>query len=452
MRDRGGPSVCILSHSHPDFSKGGGEVAAYRQFRTQEDAGWSTTFVAASEVGSNYARRRRLDTVIPYAEDEYLFSFAGMAEDRLAWDDPYQRRTVVEFLAGLGSDVYHFHHYWRIGLDLVADLMEARPDATFVMTLHEMLAICLHHGQMIKTRGRELCRREAPMRCLSCYPEETIERLVLRKAYNLSMLRRFDQIIYPSHFIQSRYEAWGLRHPRAMVLENYLGDDLLSRPRRRNDPAIVCGRFGFFGQPTEFKGLDILLKGFALALRENPDITLTVFGAERDNIVQMFPETQRIIDGTGQNLSLAGRYDPSDVLDLMRSVGWVVIPSIWWENSPVVIQEALRAGTPMIVSDIGGMAEKVEHDVDGLHFKRGSPTDLARAILEAAQPGTRERLGRSMRDVITRDEFLDGLRTAFAPPATRQKTTPAIRFEPLEAAQAEEAPATDAGRIPLTVG
>jgi glycosyltransferase involved in cell wall biosynthesis len=56
------------------------------------------------------------------------------------------------------------------------------------------------------------------------------------------------------------------------------------------------------------------------------------------------------------------------------------VPSIWWENSPVVIQEAFSYGRPVICSDIGGMAEKVNHRVDGLHFKVGSPEDLARTI------------------------------------------------------------------------
>jgi glycosyltransferase involved in cell wall biosynthesis len=121
------------------------------------------------------------------------------------------------------------------------------------------------------------------------------------------------------------------------------------------------------------------------------------------------------LEAAGQSLSFAGRYDPLDAIDLMRSVGWVVVPSIWWENSPVVIQEAKRAGTPLIVSDIGGMAEKVQRDVDGLHFKRAAPMDLARVMGDAAKPATRARFAETLRDVIGRDEFLLGLDAAFAP-------------------------------------
>jgi glycosyltransferase involved in cell wall biosynthesis len=413
MSDPAARGVCIIAHSHPDFSKGGGEMAAHRQFVAMRAAGRRAVYVGASEVGTQYAATRRIGTVMEHAPGEHVYSFAGMAEDRLAWSDAEERRKLLAFLAGLDVGVFHLHHYWRIGVDLIAELMEARPDAHFVMTLHEMLAICMHHGQMIRTRSRELCRRDSPLRCLQCFPETTLERYAYRKATFLSVLSRFDHVIYPSEFIAGRYGAWGLTAPRASVLENYLGDDLLALPRAPGGGSSAAS-FGFFGQPTAFKGLDVLLRALPLALRSREEVTLTIYGAERADVLRFFPDLEKLIDAAEENLSFAGRYDASDAVELMRSVGWVVVPSIWWENSPVVIQEALRAGTPLIVSDIGGMAEKVRDGVDGLHFKRGSPVDLARAMVEAADPALRLRMGGTLRDVIGRDEFLAGLDAAFA--------------------------------------
>lgn len=407
-----GQRVCILAHSHPDFSKGGGEMAAHRQFTAMRAAGRDAIFVGACDIGTHYASSRALETVMQQGEDDYVYFFPGMAEDRLAWDDSYQRRVLVDFLAGLDCDVYHFHHYWRVGIDLIDELMAARPEATFVMTLHEMLAICLHHGQMIKTRSRELCRRDAPLNCLACFPDQTLERFAFRKAALLAVLRRFDHVIYPSEFIRDRYQAWGLG-TRCSVLENYLGDQLMALPREQGDSERLAPRFGFFGQPTAFKGLDILLRALPLALRDEPDITLTVFGAEREDVLRLFPMLDPVMEAAGQSLVFAGRYDPLDAIDLMRSVGWVVVPSIWWENSPVVIQEAKRAGTPLIVSDIGGMAEKTAPGIDGMHFKRGSPVDLANVMLQASSPVLRAALATTLRDTVGRDEFLAGLDHAF---------------------------------------
>ncbi|WP_421995227.1 glycosyltransferase [Roseococcus sp.] len=411
------PRVCVLSHAHPDFSKGGGEIAAYRQHQAQRAAGWRSIFVSAADLKIG---GQGMPSATPYAPDEFLFAFSRMAEDRLSWEDAYQRRALVRFLAGLEVDVYHFHHYWRIGLDLIADLMDARPDATFVITLHEMLAICLHHGQMIKTRGRELCRTESPVRCLSCFPDLTIDRMLLRKAYMLKGLQRFDHVIYCSEFLRDRFEAWGLASSAGSVLENYLGDEMLAMPRPAPS-GTNAHRFAFFGQPTAFKGLDILLRAMALIPKPKrasaPVPSLTIFGAEQADVLRLFPDLAPVMEELGTAVTMAGRYDPADVVELMQSVGWVIVPSIWWENSPVVIQEARRAGTPLIVSNIGGMAEKVVDGRDGMHFRRSSTTDLARVLQQAAEPAFRAKMAASVHDVIEREEFLQGLSLAYQPTA-----------------------------------
>jgi len=399
-------AVCIVVHAHPDLSKGGGETAAYREFQALRSAGHAATLVAAAEFDG-------VERVLPHAPGEFLFSTAGMTEDRLFWTDIADRQALVRFLARQPARIFHFHHLWRIGLDLITELMEARPDARFVITLHEMLAICAHHGQMIRTRGRELCRAAAPTQCAACFPEWQPRHFTLRRATFLETLRRFEAVIYPSDFVRQRYRDWGLAPAREVVLENYLGDTLAEVPRRQTADPALAGHFAFFGQPTPFKGLDVLLRAFALAVTAAPTLSLSVHGCEREDVLGMFPNLASALDQAGPALSFFGRYDQADVIHLMQGTGWVVVPSIWWENSPVVIQEAMRAGTPLIVSDIGGMAEKVRPGLDGLHFRRGSPPDLARVLGQAADPARHATISASLADSIARGAFLAGLERAF---------------------------------------
>lgn len=403
-------SVCILAHAHPGFSKGGGEMAAWRQFTTLRAAGHHAVLVAAAGLGAEAPGGR----LLRHGPDEYLFDPAGMSEDRLFWTDLAARDALLAFLAGLPVRAFHLHHVWRLGLDLVAALMEARPDARFVLTLHEMLAICAHHGQMIRTRGRELCHGFAPALCANCFPERTPRHFELRRATYLTLLRRFDAVIYPSEFLRARYRAWGLEARHEVVLENYLGDALAAEPRGATDVPGLSRRFAFFGQPTPFKGLDVLLRGFALAQAEAPDLSLAVHGCEREEVLRLFPALEDPLEAAGGSVFFGGRYDGDDALGLMRAAGWVVVPSIWWENSPVVIQEARRAGVPLIVSDVGGMAEKVRPGLDGLHFRRANAPDLARVMLAAADPARRAALAGSQADSIGREEFLAGLLPALA--------------------------------------
>jgi len=397
-------SVCIVAHAHPAFSKGGAEMAAAREFATLRAAGHAAVLVAAAEMGSP----RPGGLLLRHAPDQHLFDPSGMAEDRLFWSDLAARDALLALLVAQPVQVFHFHHLWRVGLDLVAALMEARPDARFVLTLHEMLAICAHHGQMLRTRGRELCHGFAPALCANCFPEQTPRHFALRRATWLTLLNRFDAVIHPSHFLQGRFRAWGLAPKSETVLENYLGDDLAAEPRAPGGPGLG-GRFAFFGQPTPFKGLDVLVRGFALAQAAEPGLSLTLHGCEREDVLRLFPGLAEPLEAAGGALFFAGRYDGGEVLALMRGAGWVVVPSIWWENSPVVIQEARRAGVPLIVSGLGGMAEKVRPGLDGLHFLRGNAPDLARVLREAARPGRQEAMAATLADSIGREEFLGTL-------------------------------------------
>ena len=93
-----------------------------------------------------------------------------------------------------------------------------------------------------------------------------------------------------------------------------------------------------------------------------------------------------------------------------------MVPSIWWENSPLVIQEAFFHRRPVICSDVGGMAEKVTDGVDGIHFRVGDAFSLARDDREgdAASP----RLWRALRDGIREPYAMD----AHVGQAARQPT------------------------------
>jgi glycosyltransferase involved in cell wall biosynthesis len=82
----------------------------------------------------------------------------------------------------------------------------------------------------------------------------------------------------------------------------------------------------------------------------------------------------------------------------MRTVDLVLVPSIWWENSPVVIQESLRNRVPIICSNIGGMAEKVMHGRDGLQFPVGDATALSTLLAGLAKDRKRlAQLAKSLR-------------------------------------------------------
>jgi glycosyltransferase involved in cell wall biosynthesis len=153
-------------------------------------------------------------------------------------------------------------------------------------------------------------------------------------------------------------------------------------------------RFAFFGQINPFKGLDVLLRAMQLLGRGGEDLHLWVHGANLDLFPGPFQEEIKgLLEATRANVTMAGAYRPADLPELMADIDWVVVPSIWWENSPLVIQEAYLHRRPVICSNVGGMAEKVRDGLSGLHFQVRDPQSLARVMRRAAQtPGLWQQL------------------------------------------------------------
>ena len=146
------------------------------------------------------------------------------------------------------------------------------------------------------------------------------------------------------------------------------------------------GRFAYFGQINTFKGLDVLLESLDyLDKKVLRGIHFYIHGTGLENQPKKFrKKVAGYLKKYEKNITLYGPYEVDDLPGLMSDIDWVVIPSSWWENSPLVIQESFKFGRPMIAADIGGMAEKVTDGKNGLHFKARNARDLAATITLAA--------------------------------------------------------------------
>ncbi|MFN3525541.1 MAG: glycosyltransferase [Paracoccus sp. (in: a-proteobacteria)] len=367
----------IVSHSHPSLRYGGGEVAAYRQFQHLLELGEDVYFTG-STIGPEDSARffGPAQRVLAFSDRD--FCLRGMGMDAFVMEHPRieSEDWVLDFLLAFEGDVYHFHHFWNIGAGTLRRLRAARPEAQLICTLHELTAICANHGQMVKSSG-ELCYGASEVACAACLGRAPVD-FVLRRARMVTMLDLFDVLLSPSHFLTRRFEDWGVAQGRIAMIENGLDHTELPPAQTETTLTTRSRRFAFFGQATPTKGLDVLIRACVQIEADADDlsapIALDIHGVTAQGFATLWPDLT-----PPAWVRFRGRYRPQDCVTIMQDYGWIVIPSVWWENSPVVIQEARAAGTPMIASDIGGMAEKTAGW--GVQFRAGDPDALAAAIL-----------------------------------------------------------------------
>ena len=120
-------------------------------------------------------------------------------------------------------------------------------------------------------------------------------------------------------------------------------------------------------------------------LGDDFDGHLWIHGANLEHAKPEFrAELRELLERTKDKVTFAGRYERHELPELMARTDWVVIPSIWWETGPLTVSEAFMHDRPVICSNIGGMSERVEDGVSGLHFRRGDHHDLAEVLSRAA--------------------------------------------------------------------
>ncbi|WP_419727951.1 glycosyltransferase family 4 protein [Lichenicola sp.] len=386
--------VLIASHSHPRVLSGGSEVASYSLFQHLQDHDGFKAWYCGCTRSASFGRSGQSITQ-PFERDEYLYTVGDFEGFKFANRDMAFARDFRALLRNLRPDIVHFHHYVNFGMEAFAYVKEVVPEASIILTLHEFLAICHQQGQMVTRQQGKLCRRSGYVECSRCFPEMQPSDFFLRETYIRHFFRHVDRFVAPSAFLARRYIEWGIDPDRISVIENV---PTRSRAAEIVPRTSVPGelRVGFFGQISVLKGIMVLIEAAAILEQEQQsDIELSIFGDYTNQPAAFQAEFLARVEKFGNNIAFHGAYNNSDVDELMSDIDVVVVPSIWWENSPVVIQEALRNGRPVVCSNVGGMAEKVVAGEDGLHFQVGSARSLANVLKGlAANPELLDKLGR----------------------------------------------------------
>ena len=402
--------MLYVSHGHPEVMAGGAEVFALELFEgIREDRRYEPVLVArvasSSHDGTPLA-------ALDGRSDQFLFHGPSESFDYFLQS---QRNKIVlsvylrDLLTSLAPDLVHFQHTLHLGMEMIQLVRTTLPRAPIVYTLHEFSPICFADGQMLRPTDSSLCDHASPRRCHECFPRHSPAEFKMRELFIKSQLSHVDQFLAPSECLRGRFVDWGLADEKIGLLD--YGRQLQAAvPPRVLAPNETRSTFGYFGQINPYKGVFVLLEAMRiLKLQEANHIHLYIHGDNLKFQTEGFrQEFESRLAECQNNVTFVGRYSSSELPSLMEMLDWVVVPSVWWENSPLVIQEAKMHRRPIICSNIGGMSEKVKDDVNGLHFRVNDPQDLARTMLAAAnEQGTWSRLRAGIEPVGSITECVD---------------------------------------------
>jgi glycosyltransferase involved in cell wall biosynthesis len=144
-------------------------------------------------------------------------------------------------------------------------------------------------------------------------------------------------------------------------------------------------RLVFIGRWETAKGADLLPDAAALLLRKGWDLEMDIWGGGR---LGSRLRTRIARRGIGDRVRLRGWADPLRVPEILASADWVVIPSRQ-ESVPLVLQDAIGAGRPVIATDVGDLGSTVRRLGAGIVVDRPTPVDLARGMAAALASGMR---------------------------------------------------------------
>lgn len=429
--------VVLPVHHFPPRYNAGAELYTFRLAR------WLLARGHAVEVVCVEAIDRGRSDALEVEADHYdgipvwRLSFnliAAPDRRRMDYENPLLNGWFRQYLERTRPDLVHFQAGYLIGAAPLQAAVAA--GLKTILTLHDYWFLC---PRITLQRGDgSLCETipADPAGCAWCRCQEqrryrvtdqvsagligrALQSTVLRSAAEIVAGRRAallpalalpDVVIAPSQFLADRFAPYV---PAERLVVSRYGLDLVPFQAVQRPPADGTLRIGFIGQVARHKGVHLLIEAFRQIDARGRPIALHIYGGLERN-PQYVSELRRLASHDPR-IYFEGRFENSRVAEILKGLDLTVVPSTWYENSPLAIMESQAAGTPVLTAALGGMAELVHDGVDGLHFTPSDSADLARQLQRIIdEPGLLPSLRASIVAPRSIDDEMEQVLTIYA--------------------------------------
>lgn len=286
--------------------------------------------------------------------------------------------TFEQVLAKVEPDVVHIQHLMGVPAAVATILTQA--NIPYVVTLHDYWYGCAN-AQLLTNYDQTICAgpnatftncgrcafARAGRPALARWLAPTMAPLMAHRQHKLrTVLANAKSVIPPTRFVQTTYEQMGFNTSSFVHIPHGIelpaGLVATAKKSAEKNRAELSARLvvTYVGGISPQKGLKTLIQAFNQLPR---DATLTIYG-DLEKFPDYVLQLRQLITHGG--ISLAGRLPHAQIWEALATADFVAIPTHWYETYSLIIDEAFAVNTPILASNIGAVAERIQHDIDGL--------------------------------------------------------------------------------------
>ncbi|HNW55791.1 MAG TPA: glycosyltransferase [bacterium] len=273
-------------------------------------------------------------------------------------------------------DIIHAHNIYH---QLSPSIIDAAREAgvPVIMTLHDYKLVCPNYQMLNHGRPCEKCLDGNFWHCFRerCFKNSLSQSFLVSLESSIHKMRRtYDRgiklFVAPSQFLADKCQQAAWSEEKIRVINNPIGE-LPSGERQPQNYFLYSGRL------SQEKGIEVLLHGLA---ETKYRLKIAGSGPLEANLRQLVSQL-----GIDSQVEFLGFQNNRQLASLIDGAIALVAPSIWYENMPLSVLEALGRGCPVVASKIGGLPEVVNDGINGWLFEPNNSDLLAVALTKAME-------------------------------------------------------------------
>ncbi|WP_318640098.1 glycosyltransferase [Flavobacterium ardleyense] len=296
-------------------------------------------------------------------------------------------KNFAALIREIKPHVAHIGHLNHLSTGIIDELNKL--NIPIIFTLHDFWLMCPRGQFLTRSIGKEnnfqLCSGQEDKKCATnCYEvyfsgkEEDLETdtdnwknwIQNRMNETRNIVDKVALFIAPSNYLRDRFiKDFKIPEDKITYLDYGFPVEYLTQTEKSVE--ITNYTFGYIGTHIPSKGINLLIEAFS---KIEAAATLKIFGRANGQSTNALKQLAEI---SINPIEFHGEYINQNLAnEVFSNVDCIVVPSIWAENSPLVIHEAQSCKIPVITADFGGMKEYVMHKENGLLFEHRNANSL----------------------------------------------------------------------------